>query len=465
MTIWVPTLSDEGPRYRALADAIGAAIAGGELGAGDRLPPQRRLADALGVTVGTVTRAYAEAERRGLVAARVGSGTYVRGARHDAARFSQLSDSARDDDTIDLSLSLPPPSAEREAGLGRAMDAVRGDGALLRAAIDYQPECGLAPHREVVAQWLTRLGLPVGADELIINQGGMHGIYLSLAALLAPGERFAAEALTYPGAISAAQQLGLKMTAVPFDAEGIDVAALARLHAQQPFRLVYLMPEQHNPSGAQLSEARRHALVALARERDFWLLEDGVLHLPEARRGTPLYRLAPERTIYLFSTSKMLGGGLRSGAMRVPETLRARLAAAIRAQSWMPPTLMASLVCQWIVSGDADRLLAWQHAEMEARFALARRWLDGFAWGGRRGGFHLWLPMPAGMRAAALIEQLARQGVVVTSSEPFCVGSEPAPQAIRICISAARDRAALERALKCLRAGLESPPLTTLETL
>ncbi|WP_106476122.1 aminotransferase-like domain-containing protein [Phytohalomonas tamaricis] len=464
MTIWVPTLSDEGPRYRALADAIDTAISSGRLSAGDRLPPQRRLADALGVTVGTVTRAYAEAERRGLLEARVGSGTYVRGARQDAARFSQLSDRASDD-TIDLSLSLPPPSPERAAGLGRAMDAVRSDTVLLKAAIDYQPECGLAPHREVLAGWMTRLGLSVEADELIINQGGMHGIYLSLAALLAPGERFAAEALTYPGAISAAQQLGLKMTAVPFDEEGIDVAALARLHAQQPFRLVYLMPEQHNPSGAQLSEARRHALVELARARDFWLLEDGVLHLPEARRGTPLYRLAPERTIYLFSTSKILGGGLRSGVMRVPEALRTRLAAAIRAQSWMPPTLMASLVCQWIVSGDADRLLAWQSEEMNARFDLAQRWLDGFAWSGRRGGFHLWLPMPPGGRAASLIEQLGRQSVVVTSSEPFCVGSEPAPQAIRLCISAAHDRAALERALQCLREGLESPPLTTLHTL
>ncbi|HBP80586.1 MAG TPA: PLP-dependent aminotransferase family protein, partial [Halomonas sp.] len=79
MTIWVPTLEHiTGPRYRAIAQAIGDAITSGELAPDDKLPPQRRLADALGVTVGTVTRGYAEAEHRGWVSARVGSGTYVK---------------------------------------------------------------------------------------------------------------------------------------------------------------------------------------------------------------------------------------------------------------------------------------------------------------------------------------------------------------------------------------------------
>ncbi len=82
MTIWVPSIEHmTGPRYRAIAQAIGDAIARGGLAPGEKLPPQRRLADALGVTVGTVTRGYAEAEHRGWVSARVGSGTYVKERR------------------------------------------------------------------------------------------------------------------------------------------------------------------------------------------------------------------------------------------------------------------------------------------------------------------------------------------------------------------------------------------------
>jgi len=81
---WLPDLTNgAGPRYRAIADALATDIASGRLLPGQRLPPQRALADALGVTVGTVTRAYAEAERRGLLDATVGRGSFVRD--HSAA--------------------------------------------------------------------------------------------------------------------------------------------------------------------------------------------------------------------------------------------------------------------------------------------------------------------------------------------------------------------------------------------
>lgn len=460
MTIWRPTLSGDGPRYRQLADAIAAAIDTGELGENEKLPPQRRLAHALGVTTGTVTRAYAEAERKGCVAARVGSGTYV--CPRPTSVFTHVSQSAHDQ-RVDLSLSLPPPHPERAGGLGRAMAALQGDTAALRHAMDYQPEGGLDVHRAAYAAWLTRLGLPMAADELLIDQGGMNGIFLALSVLLGPGQRLAAETLTYPGLISVAQQLGVRVTAVDHHDHGIDIDALAVRHERQPFVALYLMPEYHNPTTARLAEERRHALVALARERDFWLIEDGVQYIAE--RGTPLYRLAPERTLYLFSVAKILGGGMRSGVIRMPASIRAHVAAALRNQSWMPPPLIASIVSRWIESGDADRLLAWQCGELAARHALAAEYLAGYDYRAHAGGFYIWLRLPAGRRAGPFVEQLARNAVIVTPAEPFCVGSEPAPQAVRICISAARDREALERALRTIRDSLESPAPAVWETL
>lgn len=460
MTIWVPELSGTGPRYRQLADAFVAAIDAGKLGESDKLPPQRRLAHALGVTTGTVTRAYAELERKGRVEARVGSGTYVR-ARPGSV-FTHVSPLTHDR-RVDLSLSLPPPCDERALGLGRAMAALHNDTAALRHAMDYQPEGGLDAHRAVYAAWLTRLGLAMEADELLIDQGGMNGIFLVASALLGAGQRLAVETLTYPGLISVAQQLGIRTVAVDHDREGIDIDTLAVRHERQPFAALYLMPEHHNPTTAQLTEARRHALAALARERDFWLIEDGVQFIGE--RGTPLYRLAPERTVYLFSVAKILGGGMRSGVIRAPVSIRPRIAAALRNQSWMPPPLIASLVCHWIECGDADRLLAWQREEMAARHAMTAQYLAGHDYSARRDGFNIWLRLPAGRRAGPFVEQLAGRGVVVTPAEPFCVGSEPAPQAVRICISAARDRAALERALAVIRDSLEAPEPTVWRTL
>ncbi|MFD2435382.1 aminotransferase class I/II-fold pyridoxal phosphate-dependent enzyme [Modicisalibacter luteus] len=208
----------------------------------------------------------------------------------------------------------------------------------------------------------------------------------------------------------------------------MNIDALARLCAQQAPRLVYITPDINNPTGAFLSEARRHALVALAREHDFWIVEDGVQYLPAEERGTPLYQLAPERTLYLFSTSKVMAGGLRVGTLRVPPILAERLGTLQRAQSWMVPPLMAEIVCRWIDSGAAERLLDWQLGEIAARQALAQRYLASYGARGRPHGFHLWLPLPPGIRAAALIQQLEQRQVRVTSAEPFCVGSEPAPR-------------------------------------
>ncbi|WP_445157257.1 aminotransferase-like domain-containing protein [Halomonas sp. E14] len=458
MTIWLPSLSSQGTRYRSIAEAIADAVRRGELAPGQKLPPQRRLADRLGVTIGTVTRAYAEAERQGWVVARVGSGTYVReeDAGSSAAFLAGRSDAAAG--TFDLSLSLPPPHPLRAQALGRVLAEIATDDAVLQRAVEYQSERGVPAHREQLAAWMTALGMPVEAEALLVTQGGQHGISLVLQTLARPGERIAADVLTYPGLIGAARQAHLKVLGVPMDEHGMDMQALGRLCAQQPPRLVYVTPDQNNPTGRLLGEDRREQLAQLARRHDFWILEDGVQYLPEAERGTPLYRLAPERTLFAFSTAKVLAGGLRIGALVAPPGPRERLGEALRAQSWMVPPLMVEAVCRWVSGEESRTLLTWQTEELGARQRLAREVLGGHPLGGRPHGANLWLPLPEGLRSAVLVDALAQRNVRVTSAEPFCVGSEPAPQALRLCLSAAASREALSQALEIVAELLAEPP-------
>ncbi|MBV0931890.1 aminotransferase-like domain-containing protein [Marinobacterium weihaiense] len=454
---WLPDLEQaSGPRYKALVELMAADIALGVLEPGARLPPQRLLADALGVTVGTITRAYREAERRGLVEARVGSGTRVRSQTDNRPHFHHLTRAG--DDSIDLSLSIPIPTFRREQQLALSLQQIATQPQAINTALSYQPEQGCLDQRQQLCRWLETQGLALSPEELILTEGGQHADFLALQALIKPGEAVASAALTYPGMIAAARQLGLKHLGVGTDAEGIRPDLLERLCQQQRIRLLYLMPEYNNPTGHSMSEARRQAIVEVARRHDMLLLEDGVQFVPPQARGTPMHELAPERAMYIFSVSKLLAGGLRFGALRAPANLLPQLRAALRAQCWSSPALMGAVTCQWLTSGEADELLAWQWDEIRHRQALVRELLAPYEVSAHACGFHAWLRLPEGRRAAEFVQLADTQGVTLIAAEPFCVGSQPAPQAVRLCVTPPPTREALAEGLKRVRRLLDDEP-------
>ncbi|CAN0568259.1 unnamed protein product, partial [Ectocarpus sp. 12 AP-2014] len=352
-----------------------------------------------------------------------------------------------------------PPHPLRQASLSEALVSLSQSELALERGVAYQAAQGRREHRDLLARWLNTLGMPLVPHELLITQGGQHGTSLVLSTLLRPGELIAADSLTYPGAISAAQQAHLKLVGIGQDSDGMRMDQLASQCARQPPRAIYITPDQNNPTGVCLSESRREQLVALARRHDIWLIEDGVQYLPVEHRGTPLYLLAPERTLFIFSTAKVLAGGLRIGVLRAPQSLHDQLAAGLRAQSWMVPPLMIDVACHWIAQPAAETLLEWQTQELVARQQLAAEWLQGYTLSGRSYGSNVWLTLPEGRRAVELCDRLLQRGVKVSSAEPFCVGSTPAPQAIRLCIGAAKDRPTLVAALSIIRECLTQPPL------
>ncbi|MDR9467692.1 PLP-dependent aminotransferase family protein [Marinospirillum sp.] len=456
---WLPVLEGrQGSRYQALADALSEAIDQGELQPDTRLPPQRLLADALGVTTGTVTRSYAEAERRGLVAARVGSGTYVCDPQINARPNFYHLQAEGEESSLDLSLSLMVPSPRRLQGLQEAMQSLIQDPQQLAEVLAYQSERGQPQQLAVFCAWFRRLGMAIEPEQLVVTDGGQHGIFLALQALLSPGELLVTDQLTYPGTIAAARELHLRHQGVPLDAEGIDLQALERLCQQQKPRAVYLMPDQNNPTGVCMSAARREGLVALARQYDFWIIEDAVQFMPPEFRQQRLADLAPERCVYLFSTSKILAGGLRVGVMAAPQSLLPRLTAALRAHCWMAPPLMVALTCAWIESGEADYLLEWQWQELQARQQLLSEVLEGAEYSRHPAGFVVWLHLPGDWQTGEFVRAAADAGVRVLGAEPFSVGNQPVPRAVRLCVSPPASREKLREALQRLQALLNSPP-------
>lgn len=455
MTMWLPELSEARvPLYVAIAEAVAADVASGRLAPGARLPPQRELAWRLGVTTGTVTRAYAEARRRGLVSGEVGRGTFVNGSeRPPVEHFARQT--AAGADVINLSLTRPvgdwlePALADALAALGQG-----GIGDL----VSYGPVEGLPRHRAAGARWLgERLG-PVDPARVVVSSGAQNALAMVTTAVLRPGERVVTEALTYPGVKALAHPLGLRLEGLASDGEGLLPEALDAACREGGVRLLYTMPTLHNPTGATQPEERRRALAAVARAHDVLIVEDDVYGFLDPRPIPKLTAIAPERSVFVASPSKFMPPALRIGFLAAPEPLVPRLAASQRALSWMASPVTAAIVCRWIEDGTAAMLAERQREEATARVALVRERLGEHVAGFRpEAAMHIWLKLPSPWRAGELVEEALARRVALTAADSFAVGRARAPHAVRFGLGVP-SRADLARALDVIADLLARPP-------
>jgi len=444
MTSWRPEIGgSEGAAYARIVEALAADIERGALSQGARLPTQRALAEAIGVGVGTVTRAYAEAEARGLIEAVVGRGSFV-------AAAPSVADN---DGLIDLSRNVAPvgPAVAALRGVMIAL-ARRTD---LAQRLDYAPDAGFAADRRAAATWLRRAANFDGADEggVIVTAGAQQAIAVAVAALCRPGDTLIVEAATFNGVKLIAAQGGLTLVPAAMDAEGLTPNALDLAAAQTGARAAYLQPFQ-NPTARVMGLARRQEIVAVARRRGVVLIEDDLYGPHVAEFGLPpLAALAPDQVAYVSGLSKSLAPGVRTGFLIPPERYRPAALEALRAATFGAPTFGAALATQWIESGAAFEVFEAIRRELASRAVMASAALAGLIEPVRHSASpHLWAPLGE-LDAERVAGQALRAGVKVTPPRaPFVDGV--AVDGLRICLGAAADRKALERGLAILRACL-----------
>jgi DNA-binding transcriptional MocR family regulator len=447
MTAWTPALPPGTPLYLGLADAIAGDVAGGALLPGGRLPTQRELASRLRLAVSTVTRAYAEAERRGLISSEVGRGTFVR--HSTLAPLYPESDGA----AIDLrgNFLLPwPLLGELRQGLARTAESGPED-----EIFGYAPHRGLPRHRAAGARLAAGVGVPATVDRILVTAGVQHAMTVVFSTLLAPGDTLLVEELTYTGMRSLAQLLGLRLRPVRMDAEGIlpdDLEAACRAGGA---KALYCMPVLQNPTAAVMSARRCRDLAEIAARCGLPVVEDdsyGFL-LPEAPR---LAALLPD-SYWLTGTSKSVLPTLRVGFVCAPPPAVGRLEAAIGATVYLASPLVAETVARWVEDGTYARVQQWKRQEVLARQEIARRAFDGLRYAADPCSPHGWLSLPEPWTAADAVARAAARGVRVTPAEAFAVGRD-IPRAVRICLGPVPERAALERALAALAAMLRDRP-------
>jgi DNA-binding transcriptional MocR family regulator len=449
---WIPTIAEfSGPRYQRIVEAMEADIASGRLVRGQQLPTQRALAKTLGIDLTTVTRAYSEARRRGILDARVGQGSFV--SETSARRAIDLPHPV----AIDLSMNVPPHplDAQLDDRILAGLEAVRQQSGLT-AFLNYQPPGGSDRELQIAARWMRTRVAHVRPDRLVIFPGTQAILFNLLAFLARPGDVVLTEALTFPGIKAAAARLGIRLAGVAMDEGGILPDALAKACRELKPKAVYLIPTLHNPTTATLSVERRDAIARIIRDTGTTLIEDDAYGLLD-RSALPIANLIPERTYLATTLSKCIAPALRVAYLVTPDAaaqqeMRGYLQAAVQ----MPAPLMVALVTHWLESGIADRIITAIRNEAIGRQQLAQRALKDFQFLAKPAAHHLWLRLPQGWSRPEVAAHLLRNGLAVIASDAFAIDGTP-PHAARLSLGAALNRAELTQALQILVDALRKP--------
>ena len=450
---WTPDIDKSaGPVYLAIADALSADIQSGRLAGGTRLPPQRTLAEVLGIDFTTVSRAYTEARRRGLVEGKVGQGTYVRAKRPFANGAMPPSG------LVDMSMNLPPrfDDAGLMARMWRSFDTLEVDGGV-DLLLRYQEPGGTGRDRAAGVSWLSSRLEGLSTDRVLVCPGAQGALLALAGALAEPGDTICTEPLTYPGFLSLAAHLRLQLAAVASDADGPIPQAFDRLCVERRPKAFYCNPTIQNPTTLTIPLKRRQALAAIARHHHVPIIEDDAYGALPTAPVAPFAAIAPDIVYHVAGLAKCLAPALRIAYLVVPDSRAAlRLAGAIRAAASMASPVTASIATRWIEDGTADAVLAAIRAEAGARQALAAQILPPELMRTDPQGFHLWLSLPPPWTRGEFVARLRSVGIGVVTSDAFAVTSPP--DAVRVGLGAPHSHLELEQGLRAMADLLAQPP-------
>lgn len=445
MRDWLPDLSyAPGPKYLAIADSMERDIAEGRLVAGTRLPPQRALAGTLGIDLTTVTRAYSEAQRRGLIGGEGRRGSFVLAkASRQSIEISR---------PVETGMNAPPlPPNDALAQAWRVASDILLTQTSAPPPFHYQPSGGMPSVRSAGATLLNARGIECAADTVTVTGGGQHGLHAIVSTAFKPGDVIAVAPFTYPGFLSLARRYGLRLVAVSIDEEGIVPEALAEACRQEQVSGLYVVPTNDNPTTATMGPARREAIAEVAAAADLIVIEDDAYGLLPDVSLPPLASLVPERTFHICSTSKIISPGVRVAWVRSPSVGAAwRLAADLHETAIMAPPFNAAVVSVWLETGEFQRLAEGVRTEARARQSIVADILKPGTYFTQTYGYHFWLPLGLETEAALVVDALRPYGLSLSSSDAFSVGRISASRCLRVSTGGLITRSGLQTSLALL---------------
>ncbi|MBS0317667.1 MAG: PLP-dependent aminotransferase family protein [Proteobacteria bacterium] len=337
---------------------------------------------------------------------------------------------------------LPSPETFPVSAMREACAAVLAEGSpIARPALQYAASEGLAELRAWVAAQMARQGAQVSPDQVLVTTGSQQGLDLVAKVLIDEGAPLLVEAPTYLGALQAFAPMQPRVQDVAGDDNGVQPEALRTQLQGMPVppRFMYLLPNFQNPTGRTMPEARREAVLAVCRAEGLPIVEDnpyGELWF-DAPPPAPLLARWPEGVIYLGSFSKILAPGLRMGYVIAPPALYPKLLQAKQAADLHSPGFNQRVVAEVIRDGFLERhvptIRALYKSQRDAMLDALARHMAGLdvTWTRPAGGMFVWLRLPPGLDAKALLPQAVEAGMAYVPGAPF-YAHEPDPRTLRL---------------------------------
>ena len=455
----------EMPIYQQIGTYLRQAILSGNLSSNTRLPACRQLAHDLGVNRSTVENAYSALEAEGLVFSRMGSGTYVlqqdilpNVPKHSSNTYLPLWQQNFPAQNI-ISTSDMVEEMLEAAGhpcpinfAGGISDARQFPAEEFRktlqsvmrrdqiTALEYGEANGYAPLREGIAHILASQGLQTRPESILITAGSQQAIFLAAQVLLKPNDTVLVENPTYPAAVDLFRTLGYQIVGIPMDNQGMQVEKLEKLLQQHHPRLIYTIPNFHNPTGTCLSSARRRQLIVLADRYNVPILEDdfvGDLRY-EGHAQPSLKALDPGgQVIYVSTFSKMLVPGLRVGFIVADGPVYERLLNYKRLSDLATSTLIQRALDAFVTVGRyqtylhrssqifrrrRDAMLKAIHNHLPSNISLDLP----------SGGLFIWLRLSNAISTDKLLPLACKEGVAFVPGKFFFIDNTNADEWMRL---------------------------------
>jgi len=440
------------PLYQQIKTHLQQGILSGSLAADTRLPASRQLARDLGVNRITVETAYSELEADGLIYSRIGSGTYVLHPTSlpphpidglEAAwplwqqnvhlgiapsRNAESNEALKSDQhpqLISFAGGTSAPHMFPADDFRKVLQAVmRRDG---MAALEYGESNGYAPLRSTIAHVLASQGLQARPENILITAGSQQALSLVSQLLLRPGDTLLVESPTYGGALELFRAVNFSVVGIPMDKQGMQVENLEKLLQQHHPKLIYTIPNFHNPTGTCLSSSRRRELIVLADRYNVPILEDdfvGDLRY-DGRAQPSLKALDPGgRVIYANTFSKMLMPGLRVGFLLIEGPIYERLVNFKRVNDLATSALIQRALEAYVTVG---RYQAHLHRSCQifrkrrdAMIAAIHNYLPADVhFDAPQGGLFLWVRLPDKISSDDLLPVARKEGVDFVPGSKF----------------------------------------------